>query len=129
MFFTRRFILFAAALGAGNLPSLAASLYPTKSSGGATMRLRALLPASASAREIGRHYLARYPEEEGDVNLARLILSPMSPESGDVAALDHRELSTLVTSRVRADFENGRTVEIGGWILSRTEVRLCALWI
>jgi hypothetical protein len=128
MFLTRRFILAAAALGASFSSRLAVSLISTEWSDGAAMRLRALLPAPASAREIGRIYLAQYPEERGIGTLTRLILSSMSPASAEVAALDPQALPAMVTARVRADFEKGFTVEIGGWILSRTEARVSALW-
>jgi hypothetical protein len=128
MLVTRRFILAAAALGATFSPRDAVSFVSTECSGGAAMRLRALIPAPVSAREIGRIYLAQCPEEDGIAALTRLILSSMSLDSGNVAALDRQALPAMVTSRVRADFEEEFTVEIGGWILSRTEARLCALW-
>ena len=128
MFVTRRFILAAAALGASLSSHQARSLVSMRHSNGAAMRLLTLVAAPASALEIGRIYLAQCPEEEGIVTLTRLILSSMSLNSGDLAALDCQALPARVTSRVRTDFERGVTVEIGGWILSRTEARLCALW-
>jgi hypothetical protein len=33
----------------------------------------------------------------------------------------------MLSSLVAADFEAGRTAEVGGWILARTEARLAAL--
>jgi hypothetical protein len=128
MFITRRFVLAAAALGANFSPRVAVWSVLTECVGGSAMRLRALVPAPGSAREIGRIYLAQYPAEDSIASLTRLILASMSLASGDVAALDHETLPAMVTSRVRADFEYRFTVDIDGWILSRTEARLCALW-
>lgn len=128
MIVTRRFILVAAAFRASLSPGRA-WLASAVCFGGAATRLRALVPAPMSAREIGRIYLAQCPEEDGTAALTRLILSSMSMDEGEVVALNRQALSATFTSRVRTDFEKGCTVEIGGWILSRTEARLCALWI
>jgi hypothetical protein len=128
MIVTRRFLLAAAAFSACMSPNEAFALLSAGRFSGAATQLRALVPAPKSAREIGRMYLAHCPEERGVHALTRLILSSMSLDERDAVALDRQALSAMLTSRVRADFENGETVEIGGWILSRTETRLCALW-
>lgn len=120
MFTRRTFLLAAAAFGASLPPGPAFSM-------DAATRLRALVPAPTSARELGRIYLAQHPGEDGAA-LTRHILSSLSLDEEAVVALDRQALPAMVTSRVRADFENGRTVEVAGWILSRTEARLCALW-
>lgn len=42
----------------------------------------------------------------------------------------HNRLSLILTSlkrTIRSDFAEGRVLELNGWILSRTEVGLCAL--
>jgi hypothetical protein len=128
MLFTRRFILAAAALGASFSSRLASASSATRHCGVAGMRLRALLPVPASARQVGRMYLERHPEEDDNATLTRLIVSSMSEQPAHVAVLEQHTLAAMVNSRVRADFEKGITVEVGGWILSRTEARLCALW-
>ncbi len=128
MIVTRRFILAAAAFGASLSPGGASLLGPAQWFNDAAMRLRALAPSLASAREIGRIYLAQHPEENSISALTRLIHLSMALEEEDVAVLDRKPLSARLTSRVRSDFETGFTVEVGGWILSRTEARLCALW-
>ena len=129
MIVTRRFILAAAAFGASLSPASASLLVPAQWFNEAAMRFRALVPSPASAREIGRIYLAQHPEENSILALTRLIRLSMSLEEEDVAVFGRQPLSARLTSRVRADFETGLTVEVGGWILSRTEARLCALWI
>lgn len=72
-----------------------------------------LLPHRASARTIGRAYLA------------------VAPDEASIAGLRDR-LGSLVTAerlaeQVRTDFATGRVVEISGWTLSLTEARACAL--
>ncbi len=53
-----------------------------------------------------------------DVAAARLPARPVvTPEA----------FRALIASRVRADFSAGRVTRLGGWLLSETEVRLCAL--
>ena len=60
---------------------------------------------------LGRAYLRRYPDEASQRRLARLV--PGDP--------------VLRARQVRADFAAGRVVTLGGWVLSRTECRYCAL--
>ncbi len=128
MIVTRRFILAAAAFGASLSPGGGSLLVPAQWFNDAAMRLRAVAPSLASAREIGRIYLAQHPEENSIPALTRLIRLSMALEEEDGAGFGRQPLSAKLTSRVRADFEMGFTVEVGGWILSRTEARLCALW-
>jgi len=60
---------------------------------------------------LGRAYLQRYPDEAVPNRLAKLV--PADP--------------VLRIRQVRADFVAGQVVTLGGWILSRTECRFCAL--
>lgn len=60
---------------------------------------------------LGRAYLQRYPEEASQYQLARLV-------PADAGLRAHQ---------VRADFVAGEWVTLGGWVLSRTECRYCAL--
>jgi hypothetical protein len=127
---TRRFVLalpmaFAAARAARAAP------LPPAATEAAADRLRALVPAPESARLIGRAYLAGHPDEGGDdARLARLILAD-DPGAADAPPMpaDARRLRETVAGRVREDFRHGRTATVDGWILSRTEARLCALWV
>ena len=41
----------------------------------------------------------------------------------ELAATLHR-----LDARVRGEFASGTTVQLNGWVLSRTEARLCALY-
>ena len=76
---------------------------------------------------IGHEYL-RNKGDEADPRVLIDLICPSSPiERGSLGREDSGELRSSVTKRVRADFERGRIVEICGWILSETEVRLCSL--
>jgi len=88
----------------------------------ATERLVGLLHDGESARAVGRAYLLQEPAE-ADVTHLMALLDPVG-----VAARGEAELlRQTIAARHRNDFGCGRTVILDGWILSRTEVRLCAL--
>jgi hypothetical protein len=78
------------------------------------------LGSPASARVIGAAYLARHPAERDRSRLLKEL------DLG-AAGCDGARIRALVADRRREDFASGRCVEVNGWILSRTEVRLCAL--
>jgi hypothetical protein len=121
---TRRVMLRAlalAGLSATPLAALATTLHPAE-------RLRRLLPHPESAQAVGLIYRAAFPAEVRSTVLVPLLLSSLSLDAGAVAGRSDASLRRAVAARVRADFAAGETVEIGGWMLSRTEARLCALW-
>ena len=80
--------------------------------------LARLLPARADAAIIGRTYLASSPQEGDPVKLVRHFMA-MAESTGD--------LRTAIGNRLRKDFDERKTVRVRGWVLSRTEARLCAL--
>lgn len=80
-----------------------------------------------SARKVGIEYLRGAPEERDPWRLVARLRAPWPEESLEVALASPGKLKELVASRVRDDFENGRTVSVGGWVLARTEARLYAL--
>lgn len=127
MFTRRSFAVALAAFGAA-LKSSSAMPVSNRRLGDAASQLRALVLSPASAREIGRLYHAKYPEEDSAA-LARHILSSLSLNEANLTAGERQVLPEKLKSCVRADFAKGCTVEVGGWILSRTEARLCALCI
>jgi hypothetical protein len=79
-----------------------------------------------SALVIGRHYLDQCPAEADCDALVDVLL-------GEAGSEQHREppeagdLLAFFRERFAEDFGRGNTVTIGGWVLSRTEARLCAL--
>lgn len=79
-----------------------------------------------SAAVLGREYLRTRAAEADADELARRLGLP----GADLTALgpaEARSLKEEILRRHRDDFERGRVVDLQGWILSLTEVRLCAL--
>ena len=80
--------------------------------------LAGLLRHRSSAAAIGERYLRDHPAERA----AALRLSG-PPAAG---ASDRSDWRRSLQHEVRRDFAEGRVVRVDGWILSRTEARLCA---
>jgi hypothetical protein len=80
--------------------------------------LARLIPDASSARSVGAEYLRANPG-----TTVSTLLRAVEPLD-----LAHELPSGLTLSaQVRSDFESGRILYIGGWMLSQTEVALCAL--
>ena len=76
-------------------------------------------------REIGEAYLAAVPEERRQRRLVRALLE----DEGALAdQVDSEALTRFLRTRIRSDFEAGRTVLVDGWVLSVTEARQAALF-
>ncbi len=81
-------------------------------------RLAALAGPPESARAVGAEYLRSTPEERDPALLAQRLASGLAPGA---------PLRPQLARRIRADFEQERVVSLRGWVVSRTEARLCAL--
>lgn len=79
--------------------------------------------APASAAVLGRAYLKTVPNHRDANYLAALLDELPEAAHGPAARGDLRR--ALARCRV-ADFAAGRTVAVDGWILARSEARLCA---
>ena len=129
MRYTRRFVLLCIGCASG------LSLMSRRVQAGAlraapdelAARLRALLYDRAAARRFGRLYVRQVPAEDDPRILARLTVAFLGAQQVDVIALDRTSLRHRLDARVRDDFASGTTVQLDGWVLSRTEARLCAL--
>lgn len=86
-----------------------------------TAEVAKLLAELAPARRIGRAYLAENPNEASEETLVRLLAKD------GVRDDTQARLSANARRAVRRDYDSGRTVLVQGWMLSRTEARLCAL--
>lgn len=66
----------------------------------------------------------------GESSPESLIEQLMVGSNGDLIpeTADSLSLQKMMAEKVQADFENGETVVVRGWILSRTEARQCALF-
>ena len=81
----------------------------------------------ATIVEVGKAYINQVP---GENSAERLIDQLMISPNGDaiMATSDSLSLQKMMSEKVQADFENGETVVVRGWVLSRTEARQCALF-
>ena len=88
--------------------------------------IRALFGDLAAARRIGRAYLAGAgPDEQRPEQLLEAIAAA---RSGDFVGSSIIPAIALHYRRwVRLDFVEAAVVNVDGWILCRTEARLCAL--
>jgi hypothetical protein len=77
-----------------------------------------------SVRAVGLNYRHSSPHEQTSRALERALLRSVGP----AARLSDRLLRARIDARVQADFDTGDIVQVGGWILSRTEARQCALF-
>jgi hypothetical protein len=129
MRYTRRFVLLllGCASGLSLMPRRvqARALRATPDELAAT--LRTLLYDRAAARRLGRLYVRQVPAEDDPRILARLTVALPGAQQVDVIDLDRTSLRHRLDARVRGDFASGTTVQLDGWVLSRTEARLCAL--
>jgi hypothetical protein len=92
------------------------------------LRLAGVLEHRESAAIIGGEYLRCVPEENNIDVLVDLMCSPGRGEQGELMySGDAKALRAILSSRQRDDFAHDRTIKVQGWILSATEVRLCAL--
>lgn len=89
-------------------------------------RLVAFLQHQGSARRVGRAYLRTAPEEAGRRRLVTLIAADL-PKGHRALQADDRDLQASILGAITADYEAENTVLVGGWVLSATEARLCAL--
>ena len=81
-----------------------------------------------SALVIGRHYLDQCPAEADSDKLVDALLGEAGskqdgepPKAGDLLA--------FFQGKFAEDFGQGNTMMIDGWVLSKTEARLCALTV
>lgn len=86
-----------------------------------------------SAAVLGQMYLRQRPEEADAGKLETLLLAPenlkiLAPQGlGHGGRPDRRRLKAAFQEIRRRDFDQGAVVQIGGCMLSVTELRLCAL--
>ncbi|HUX84400.1 MAG TPA: hypothetical protein VMV20_04155 [Chitinophagaceae bacterium] len=76
--------------------------------------------SAARIRNLGKQYLNQHPAESSR-NLLEKELREGISGNGD-------QISRDLSSKIRQDFQGGRTVLLEGWILSQTESRQCAYY-
>jgi hypothetical protein len=87
--------------------------------------VEALLPNITAARKVGERYLAQTPEERCTLRLTEALFGGALHHPPAADALPH--LRRIIEARRHQDFTRGDTVILDGWLLARTEARLCAL--
>lgn len=90
----------------------------------ARARLSRRLGTMPGITALGSRYLAERAEEVDAGALASRIFSDpdeLHPDLGDEG------LERLLRSKIRNDFAEERVVRVHRWVLSQTELRLCAL--
>lgn len=90
-------------------------------------KLVGLLEHRRSARVVGDEYLREGSGEGGARALAYAIASGLEGGHDEARTASGSDLRELVELRIQRDFAEDRTVKLHGWIVSRTEARLCAL--
>jgi hypothetical protein len=73
-----------------------------------------------AAAAIGARYLASHPEDRDGGRILREMALTTRPRT-------RAELHERLCEQHARDFADDRTVVVDGWVLSRTEARLCAL--
>ena len=69
--------------------------------------------------EIGEMYRKQVSKENSERKLVSLILNNVSSDL---------TTTKMLRQQITYDYKSGDTVMVGGWILSRTEARQCALF-
>ena len=91
-------------------------------------RLTSLIgPDKAAARAIGRVYLDAHAHEAHADALVETILARLELDGRALQGMHYAALAERIDAVIGRDFDAGDTVTLDGWVLSRTEVRLCAL--
>lgn len=78
-----------------------------------------------SAIRLGKRYLAETPEESS-LTVLRNLVFPKCPD-GKSPYFGPNYDGSFFSNRFHSDFRAGQVANIDGWILSRTELRLCAI--
>jgi hypothetical protein len=113
----------------GSLAALAAAgvAVGPRSPVNASARLASLVPSRESARAVGREYLAARTDRPGADLLVAELRRGVPSLDRLVASGSDGELRAATDAAVRRDFAIEDVVHVRGWILSKTEARLCGL--
>jgi len=80
-----------------------------------------------AARTVGAAWLAERPAPMDSTRLLAALADDRVDEVRALARSDPAALHARLRERHRMDFEADRTTEVGGWVLSITEARVCGL--
>lgn len=80
-----------------------------------------------AARTVGHAYLRETPQEDNAGMLTEMILQSGTDLRQRSDILSEKDLIAKLRNIITEDFISENTVQVDGWVLSRTEARLCAL--
>lgn len=80
-----------------------------------------------AARAVGQAYLRDAPQESDACILTDMIIKSGTDLMQRFDVLSEKDLIAKLRNAITEDFVSENTVQVDGWILSRTEARLCAL--
>jgi len=86
--------------------------------------VRTTVPHHRNAARLGAAYLRTAPTES---DLTHLLSALMTDAEISSVAEKPEEVRSAVRRRIATDFEHGSLVEVEGWVMSLTEVRIAAL--
>jgi hypothetical protein len=120
----RRFLALAVVLAPWLYAARAVAAAATPRGAAPADRLARLFHHPESAIVVGRAYLRSAPTE---ADIDGLVTALAATLDRDVSSLAEHDLRAQIERRVLEDFTTGATLHLDGWILSRTEARLCGL--
>lgn len=80
-----------------------------------------------SAKAIGRAYLKRLPDSVDEHTLLAHLCNRCGQGTQSLYEMDYQTLHHWLNEQQKRDFTEGNTVWLEGWLLSQTEIELCAL--
>ena len=89
----------------------------------AALQLAGFFDDSDDARRLGTEYLHRQVEERD----LETLVGHLAGGLREISASPETPLHEVVHRRIVDEFEQGQTMRLGGWVFSRTEMRLYAL--
>jgi|GEM_PF-5917768 len=76
-----------------------------------------------SAARVGKAYIEQNNSDLGEIRNVAKKLQKATHITGKNLEINHK----LINSKIRCDFEQGRTVLFNNWVLSQTEIAFCVL--
>lgn len=89
-------------------------------------KLSAAIHKRLSAIEVGQAYLDSCSQQLDSCRLLDDVVERMGGAT-EVSAMNSRQLRQRLGQASSRDFDQRETIKVKGWLLSATEVKLCAL--
>ena len=126
---TRREVLAALGCAASIWALLPRPAFWAGSTGSAWMQtLQYLIFRPQFAQALGELYRQHFPSDDLSDWPRDLMAASGLAHDLEISSLAIGQLRDSLEARIRRDFVRGDIVQLQGWVLSRTEARLCALY-